>query len=71
MAWTQADLDALDAAIGSNVRKVTFADGRSREFHSPADMLAVRKEMKTELLAASSAITNRRRTTVARMRRGQ
>lgn len=71
MAWTQGDLDALDAAISSNVRKVTFADGRSREFHSPADMLAVRKEMKAELVAASSSITNRRRTTIGRMVRGR
>lgn len=69
MAWQQADLDALDTAIASNVRRVTFADGRSREFHSPADMLAVRREMKAELAAAATANNPRRRTTVAVMRR--
>lgn len=68
MAWQQADLDALEAAIASNVRKVTFADGRSREFHSPEEMLKVRREMKAELQAAASQV-NPRRVTVARLRR--
>jgi hypothetical protein len=43
MAWTQADLDALDAAIagGAVVQSMTFAD-QSFTFRSIADMLAVR-----------------------------
>ena len=68
MAWQQADLDALEAAIASNVRRVTFADGRSREFHAPGEMLAVRREIKAELAAASSQVSPRR-VTVARLRR--
>lgn len=66
MAWQQSDLDALEAAIGSNVRKVTFADGRSREFHSPAEMLEVRREMKAELVAARSQTLRATRGTMRR-----
>ncbi|AOF95742.1 phage head-tail joining protein [Sphingobium sp. RAC03] len=69
MAWTQADLDKIDIALSSNVRKVTFADGRSTEFQNADQMLAVRREIKAELLASASQITPRVRTVVARMHR--
>jgi hypothetical protein len=69
MAWQQSDLDAVDAAISSNVKRVTFADGRSREFHSPSEMLEVRNAIKAELLANASALRPKRRTTVAQIRR--
>lgn len=67
MAWTQSDLDAVDAAIKAGVKRVTFADGRSTEYQTTADMLALRKQMKAELAAAASQV-NPRRVTVARMR---
>lgn len=54
MAWTQADLDAVDLALRNNVRKVTFADGRSTEYQDADQMLAVRREIKSELLASST-----------------
>lgn len=68
MAWVQADLDAIDAALKNNVRKVTFADGRSTEYQNAADMLAVRKTIKAELLASSTQ-TSFGRATRATMRR--
>lgn len=68
MAWTQADLDAVDAALKNGIRKVTFADGRSREYQTTEDMLSLRREMKAELLASASQVIPRR-VTVARIRR--
>lgn len=69
MAWTQSDLDKVDAAITSGVRKVTFADGRSREFQNADQMLAVRREIKAELIADASRVNPRRRVTRARIGR--
>lgn len=67
MAWTQADLDTLSAAIASNVRRVTFADGRAVEYHSSAEMLRVRAEMKTELMAQSTRVKDFPRATRGRV----
>lgn len=68
MAWTQSDLDAVDAALKNGIRKVTFADGRSREYQSTSEMLTLRGQMKAELAAAASQVAPRR-ITVARIRR--
>lgn len=65
MAWTQTDLDTLDAAIVNGVRKVTFADGRSTEYQNVADMRLVRNDMKAELIAARGSTAPR--TTVGRI----
>lgn len=69
MAWTQADLDALDVSLSSNVLEVRFADGRSTRYQSKADMLALRAVMKAELAASASRITPRVRATRGVMRR--
>lgn len=42
MAWTQADLDALETAIKTGVRKVTYRDGRTTEFRDLAEMMTTR-----------------------------
>lgn len=55
MAWVQADLDALDAAIAKNVKSVTFADGRKTEYQNADQMLAVRKVMAAQLSMAEAA----------------
>lgn len=68
MAWTHADLDAVDAAMARGVKAVTFADGRKREYQSTSEMLTLRTQMKAELSASASQV-NPRRITVARMRR--
>lgn len=69
MAWQQSDLDTLDTAIASNVRSVTFADGRQTTFHDVDKMLAVRKQMKAEFAAAASQVAPQTRFSVARFRR--
>lgn len=55
MAFSQADLDALDAAIasGRGVRSMTFSD-QSVTFNSIEDMLRLRSVMRQELDATSS-----------------
>lgn len=54
MAWTQADLDALDAAIaaGGAVEAMTFGD-QSITFRSLADMLRLRAVMAQALNASN------------------
>lgn len=69
MAWTQGDLDALDAAMKTGVKKVVFEDGRSREFHDLADLMKLRTTIKAELAADASQVAPRR-TVVGRFRRG-
>ena len=69
MAWTQEDLDAVDVALRSNVRKVTFADGRSTEYQNAGEMLQVRKAIKDELVATAASGTPRTRVVVGRVRR--
>jgi len=48
MAFTQQQLDALDAAIASGSKKVKYAD-KEVEYQSIADMLRVRDLMAQEL----------------------
>ena len=59
MAFQQSDLDRLDAAIASGVRKVTFADGRSTEYQNTGDMVRAR-EMIVGVLDQSSSRPRRR-----------
>lgn len=49
MAFTQNDLDAVERAIARGVRRVTYSDGQSAEFHSLDEMLRLRDQIKTEL----------------------
>lgn len=66
MAWTQPDLDKIDAALANNVRKVTYADGRTIEYQNADQMLAVKKAMKAELAANRSQIVRATRGTMRR-----
>lgn len=68
MAWTQGDLDKLDAAIVSGRKSFTFADGRKIEYHSLAEVLAARRDVKAELEASASQV-NPRRVTIGMVRR--
>lgn len=45
MAWTQTHLDALDAAYARGIRRTTFVDGQSVEWHSIEEYLRLRREM--------------------------
>lgn len=66
MAWSQPDLDRIDAALSNNLRKVTFADGRTVEYQNADQMLAVRRAIKAELAAARTQVV---RATRGKMRR--
>jgi hypothetical protein len=55
MAWTQSDLDRIDAAIASGVRRVTFADGRSTEYHDLNAMMAARRVVAAQLQMAAES----------------
>lgn len=61
MAFSQADLDALDAAIasGRGVRSMTFSD-QSVTFNSIEDMLRLRSVMQQEIDAAGTTPRNYR-----------
>lgn len=54
MAWTQADLDKVDAALaaGGAVQRIRFAD-TEMEFRSIDDMLKLRALMAQELNQAT------------------
>lgn len=67
MAFQQSDLDQLDTAILGGVKKVTFADGRSTEFHSLDEMRRLRGDIKAELAAARAQASPPLRTTIGRI----
>ena len=69
MAYQPEDLDKIDAAILSGVKKVTFADGRSTEFHSLDELRRLRMDVKAELAASAAQVNPRVRTVVGRIRR--
>jgi len=48
MAWTQTQLDALEAAIAEGALSVQYADRRIT-YHSLAEMLRLRDQMRTDL----------------------
>jgi hypothetical protein len=63
MAYTQADLDKVRAAITSGVRSVSFADGRKTEYQSLDQLLAAEKVIAAELrmqAQAASGLVRRR-----------
>ena len=47
--WTQADLDAINAAIATGAMEVRFADGRLVKYRSLADMRSIRDEIASAL----------------------
>jgi hypothetical protein len=63
MAWTQADLDAIDEAIASGVLTIRHLDGRSVTYQSTEDM------MKARGLIAASLATPGIRSTYAKHQR--
>jgi hypothetical protein len=67
MAWTQADLDTLSAAIIGGIKRVVYPDGRQVEYQTVADMRALRNDMKTEIAAATSRANPTPRTTIGRI----
>jgi hypothetical protein len=54
LSVTQADLEALDAAIASGVLETRFADGRAVRYNTTGDLLRARAST-AALLASQSA----------------
>ena len=52
MSFTQGQLDALDAAIASGVRSVTY-DGHRTEYNSIDEMLRARQHMVSQMQASA------------------
>ncbi len=47
MSFTQSDVEALEAAIKLGVKRVTYKD-HTAEYHSMAEMIALRDMMRRE-----------------------
>ena len=60
MAWTQSDIDMLQAAIvsGKGAKSITFAD-QSITFHSIDEMLKLLATMRQEVNAAAGGSRTR------------
>lgn len=61
MPFVQGDLDKIDAAIASGVRKVTFADGRSKEYQNLDQMLAARDVISGSVAGPVNTAARRKR----------
>lgn len=55
MAWTQSDIDALKAAMGTGVRDVTYSDGSRQVYRDLGEMRQVLSMMQAEVGAAGGA----------------
>lgn len=53
MAFTQTQLDSLEAAIARGVRRVTY-DGQTTEYSTTAEMIQLREMMRRQLGLADS-----------------
>jgi heme oxygenase len=54
MAWSQATLDAIEAAIGAGELSVRFPDGRAVQYRSMTELLEARAVIKEAITAAAS-----------------
>lgn len=52
MAWTQEDVDALQAALGTGARRVRYSDHSEVEYRTLAEMESLLGKMKASLSAA-------------------
>lgn len=60
MAWTQADLDSIEAAVVAGQRRVRL-NGREVEYHSVGDMLKARDAIRNEVARQQNMAAGRRR----------
>ena len=61
MAFTLDDLDTMDAAIASGIKRVTFADGRTTEYQSAGDMIKARELIVATMNRATATAAGRPR----------
>lgn len=55
MAYTQTDLDKINAAISGGARRVRL-NGREKEFFSAGDLLKLKEEISNELSRTESTV---------------
>ncbi len=55
MAWTQTDLDAIEAAMVTPEMRVRFQDGREVQYRSMSELLSARDVIKAAITAVSGA----------------
>jgi hypothetical protein len=67
MAWTQAQLDAINAAIAAGTKAVDYGDRRI-VYHSLDEMLKAKRVIEEDI--AAQAGTGRSRVTYGRFSRG-
>lgn len=67
MAWTQADLDAIETAVVTGRRRVRL-NGREVEYHSVGDMLKARDAIRNEVARQENEAAGRRRPSSFRAR---
>ena len=60
MAWTQADLESIEAAVVAGQRRVRL-NGREVEYHSVGDMLKARDAIRNEVARQQNLQAGRRR----------
>lgn len=56
MAWTQTDLDTIEAAVVNPEARVRFSDGREVQYRSVTEILAARDVIKSALSGVSGGI---------------
>jgi hypothetical protein len=61
MAFTADDLNTIDRAIASGVKRVTFADGRTTEYQDVAAMVKARDLIQSEINRTTTAAAGIRR----------
>lgn len=55
MAFSQTDLDTINAAIASGTRSVTFSDGRRHEYQTLDEMIRARALIQADLANTTPA----------------
>ena len=55
MAYTQTDLDKIDAAIAGGAKRVRL-NGREKEFFSANDLLKLREQIQNDLNRQSASV---------------
>ena len=68
MAWTQTDIEIIEAAIANSESRVRFSDGREVEYRSITDLLKARDAIKTATASETSG-SNGVRSTLATFRK--
>lgn len=70
MAYTQADVDALDRMMLEGLQEVRFEDGRLYRRQPQDQMLALRKVAKAEVRMAATAVSGLTRRRLATFSKG-